>query len=67
MSEVPLYPGTSPPVEYGPFIKRQLASTQFDLEPYVEPNTRKMDVKLPGKGKSNSQGARPVHLIITMI
>ena len=29
--------------------------------------TRKVDVKLPGKGNSNSHGARPVHLIITMI
>jgi len=26
---------------------------------------RKVDVRLPGKGKSNSHGARPVHLIIT--
>jgi len=27
----------------------------------------KVDVRLPGKGSSNSHGARPVHLIITMI
>ena len=27
----------------------------------------RVDVRLPGKGKSNSHGARPVHLIITMI
>jgi len=27
----------------------------------------KVDVRLPGKGNSNSQDARPVHLIITMI
>ena len=27
----------------------------------------KVDIKLPGKGNSNSHGARPVHLIITMI
>ena len=27
----------------------------------------KIDVRLPGKGNSNSHGARPVHLIITMI
>jgi len=26
----------------------------------------KVDVRLPGKGISNSHGARPVHLIITM-
>jgi hypothetical protein len=25
------------------------------------------DVRLPGKGNSNSHGARPVHLVITMI
>ena len=25
-----------------------------------------MDVRLPGKGNSNSHGARPVHLIITI-
>ena len=29
--------------------------------------TRKVDVRLPGKGNSNSHGARSVHLIITMI
>ena len=29
--------------------------------------TGKVDVRLPGKGNSNSHGARPVHLIITMI
>ena len=28
---------------------------------------RKVDVRLPGKGDSNSHGARPVHLIISMI
>jgi len=28
---------------------------------------RRVDVRLPGKGNSNSRGARPVHLIITMI
>jgi len=28
---------------------------------------RKVDVRLPEKGKSNSHGARPVHLFITMI
>ena len=28
---------------------------------------RKVDVRLPGKGISNSLGARPFHLIITMI
>ena len=33
----------------------------------VEHQKRKVDVRLPGKGDSNSHGARPVHLIITMI
>ena len=28
---------------------------------------RKVDVRLPGKGNSNSHSARPVHLIITTI
>ena len=28
---------------------------------------RKVDVRLPGKGNSNCHGAKPVHLIITMI
>ena len=28
---------------------------------------RKVDVRLPGKGDSNSHGARPVNLTITMI
>ena len=31
------------------------------------PSCRKVDVRLPGKGNSNSHGARPIHLIITMI
>ena len=33
----------------------------------AERKTRKVDVRLPGKGHSNSYGARPDHLIITMI
>jgi len=28
---------------------------------------RKVDARLPGKGNSKSHGARPVHLILTMI
>ena len=28
---------------------------------------RRVDIRLPGKGNSNSHGARPVRLIITMI
>ena len=34
---------------------------------HLVPLKRKVDVRLPGKGNSNSHGARPVHLIITMI
>jgi len=33
----------------------------------VVPSFRKVDVRLPGKGNSNSHGARPVHQIISMI
>ena len=29
--------------------------------------SRKVDIRLPGKGNSNSHGARPVHLIITVM
>ena len=29
--------------------------------------SRKVDARLPGKGNSNSRGARPVHLTIMMI
>jgi len=32
-----------------------------------DPAIRKVDVRLPGKGNSDSHGARPVHLIIMMI
>jgi len=32
----------------------------------LRPLRRQVDVRLPGKGNSNSHGARPVHLIITM-
>ena len=33
----------------------------------IPPSLRKEDVRLPGKGNSNSHGARPVRLIITMM
>ena len=33
----------------------------------VSTGARKVNVRLPGKGNSNSHGGRPVHLIITMI
>ena len=34
---------------------------------YSSSHPRKVHVRLPGKGNSNSHGARPVRLIITMI
>ena len=30
-------------------------------------NARKVDVRLPGKGNSNTHGARPDHLIVTIM
>ena len=30
-------------------------------------SSKKVDVRLPGKGHSNSPGAKPIHPIITMI
>jgi len=44
------------------------ASGYGGLEPIlVITVTRKVDVRLQGKGNSNSHGARPIYLIITMI
>ena len=37
------------------------------MPPKLQVHPRKVDVRLPGEGNSNSNGARPVHLIITMI
>ena len=42
-----------------------LARAEFDC--WCDLEARKVDVRLPGKGNSNSHGARPVHPIITMI
>ena len=33
---------------------------------HVQGLARKVDARLPGKGNSNSQGARPVHQMISM-
>jgi len=52
MSEVPLYPR----------IKRA-----HGADANVVSLPRTVDVRLPGKGNSNSHDARPVHLIIMMI
>jgi len=45
---------------------KQELLARLQLQAEVHPS-RKVDVGLPGKGISNSHGARPVHLIITMI
>ena len=47
-------------------LKRQI-SVQIQSELQGVSRSRKIDVRLPGKGNSKSHGARPVHLIITMI
>ena len=44
-----------------------LASLNSLVQVALHLPSRKVDVKLPGKGNSNSHGARPVQLIITMI
>jgi len=44
-----------------------LQTNFWDRAGGIETHSRKADVRLPGKGNSNSHGARPVHLIITMI
>ena len=38
-----------------------------DMTSMYDQRSRKVNVKLPGKGNSKSHGERPVHLIITMI
>ena len=50
----------------GGFGARPLKGKDLVLD-QVDSVTRKADARLPGKGISNSHGARPVHLIITMI
>jgi len=44
-------------------VKKKRTSTEEE----AHPRPKVSDVRLPGKGNSNSHGARPVHLIITMI
>ena len=44
-----------------------MAHALMDAGADIHSNTRKVDVRLPGKGNSNSNGARPVQLIIIMI
>ena len=40
---------------------------QYPFGTACNQRTRKVDVRLPGKGNSNSHDARPVHQIISMI
>jgi hypothetical protein len=53
--------------------KRDISKTKFTVESQneilglLQVWSRKVDVRLPGKGNSTPHGARPVHLIISMI
>ena len=51
----------------GRLIEAKKDDTYVNTYIHTYIHTRKVDVRLPGKGNSNSNGARPVHLIITMI
>ena len=44
-----------------------LEKSRINADSNKRESTRTVDVRLPGKGSSNFHGARPVHLIITMI
>ena len=53
-----------------PSVDSSVDSLSVDLAASARPSLylkRAKDVRLPGKGNSHSHGARPVHLIITMI
>jgi len=54
-------------VGQGRVDRRELREPLLPAQPEELNNLFKVDVRLPGKGNSNSYGARPVHLIITMI
>jgi len=56
MSEVPLYT----------LCRSGCRQTLCTSKPTRRTRNRKVDVRLPGKGNSNSRGTRPVHLNITM-
>ena len=75
MSEVPLY-GSNIQFRFNRFMDSGLRDFGvlglFSLGSLYKNrkalhHARKVDVRLPGKGNSNSHGVRPVHLIITMI
>ena len=63
MSEVPLYSPLGASEVDGAL--RGAARRQVVVR--VPLLLRKVDIRLPGKGNSNSHGARPVHQIISMI
>jgi len=46
---------------------RKVVSPCMAVFPTISTWCGKVDVRLPGKGDRKSHGARPVHLIITMI
>ena len=56
--------GTAPVVRARPCVILQGSSL---TERKLMIGTRKVDVRLPGKGNSKSQGARPAHLFFTKI
>jgi len=43
-----------------------VACCVLPMNSWYDLRVRKVDISLPGKGNSNSHGARPVHLIITI-
>ena len=65
-SSFPPRPWSSfPPSTLGALFPRPGPGPHTERE--VDGRPGKVDVRLPGKGNSNSHAARPVHLIITMI
>ena len=66
MSEVPNL-GSGVALALRAVVLRWVRRTLRLLLRGFQPGLRKVDVRLPGKGNSNPHGARPVHLIITMI
>jgi hypothetical protein len=48
-------------------LNSRLEINKEEEEEELRVSSGTVDVRLPGKGNSNSHGARPVHLIFTMI
>ena len=55
------------PESPAPRVEAALTQWEWRLRAQDRRSTRKVDIRLPGKGNSNSHGARPVHLIISMV